>query len=124
MKPGDKITVFAWASSSFSELLFPDSIKTYSSSGSMKIDFLWPRLESRTSENKFEWFMEDWFGWIFGVLAIFLIILLIVVMAENEHYAKAMLHDGDFYLDEKTRYDISPKTFRPDLDRSAKITTS
>ncbi len=124
MKPGDNITVFVWAKYGFSEYLFPENLETFSSAGPIQLSIRWPRVERRTAATRFDWFMQDWSEWVIGCVAFIFLLLLSAVAVVNDHYAKAMLHDGDFYLDEKTRFDLNIKEFKPDLDRANKIKVS
>ncbi|MEG3148413.1 hypothetical protein U1769_00850 [Sphingomonas sp. ZT3P38] len=117
IKPGEKVRVYLWATYSFSTLLTPDSLKSYSSVGPFETSYATPSGGTYygTSTSPFYDFLDTWAPLVGFFAAIGLIILFSVAIHMQEKYMRALLSDQSFYDKQKLEYDADPKKFVPSL---------
>lgn len=114
LEPGEEIILYLWEPIGFSEILFPSSIKTYSSTGPFRTNFYFFDSNSDMDDaSTFDYFMDQWFEFILIILGIIFLIAFIILALHYEDYIKRLLKNENFYLDEKIRYDDDPKKFVP-----------
>lgn len=112
MKQGDELSYDIWTRSSSPEYL-KDDIETFSSTGPIRMTYVFPESEWETERSTFEWVVEDWFPYIgLGLLLLFAVGMAIV----NSHYEtliKGMLKDRDVYDEERQKYETDPQKYNP-----------
>lgn len=112
MKQGDELTYKVWSASSSPEYLKED-VHTFSSSGAVRMRYIFPESEWETERSTFERVIEDWFPYIgLGLLILFAV----AMAAVNHHYEtliKAMLKDRSVYDEERQKYEIDPQKYNP-----------
>ncbi len=117
MKPGDRTKLYMWGEREFPKVLVNDEIKTYSSLGPMQVTFSTPSDKSYYAAQKsgFLKFMDEWFGYIFAGLILFLCAALGTGMDLYGKHSRKLLSDPSFYTEEKQRFDADPKKFEPKI---------
>lgn len=112
MAPGDKIRVYMWENHHFPRILFPESLRTFSSLGGFKITYKSPE-ETYFFEDKnaFFEFIDEWITTIFVVIVILFIILMFAGIYSQFKVIKDLLADDSYYQAEKARYESDPEKY-------------
>ena len=110
MKPGDKMTVQSWGNYYGSPERFADNLTTYSSTGSFRMTANWSG-DQKIDEGPVIEFMNEWGGFIFGTIFVFLTIIGFILQSLTDDKLKKILADEATYKSEKSRYEKDPKKY-------------
>jgi hypothetical protein len=112
MKQGDELTYRLWTSSNSPEYLRED-VHTFSSTGPVRMRYVFPESDFETERSTFERVIDDWFPYI-GLAM--LLVFAGIMWALSSHYEsliKAMVKDQGLYAAERAKYEADPQKYNP-----------
>lgn len=112
MKQGDELTYRLWTSGSSPEYLKSD-IDTFSSSGPVRMTYVFPESEWETEQSTLEWIIEDVFPWVGAALLTLMAILAAIFAHHYETLIKALLKDKSIYEEEREKFESDPAKYSP-----------
>ncbi|WP_395622141.1 hypothetical protein [Sphingomonas daechungensis] len=112
MKPGDSLNYKMWLGTSSPEYA-AENLKTYSSSGEVRMSVSWPETMDEFPHSGFDKFMDDWGMSAAFVLMLVLIGILSLVSYSYEDLVKKFFKDRTLFEEHQKRFTADPKKYNP-----------